>query len=179
MSSGDSGWAADRCPCVDKLRAVLPLSDVTRDSVVHLVSVLGSVVISARAELGSIIASALPVATMLICQRACICVGACVCVLVLQREETHSTRCVLVLALRLSPVSLALLLQGFPSLFNVWGACWWGQGGREHRVVRAAAGRRRQRRSVGRVVWRGVAADGVVGRLRCRLRYVLPRLRDT
>ena len=63
-------------------------------------------------KLGSIITSALPVATMLICQRACICVG--VCVWVLQCEETclHALR--FVSALRLSPVSLALLLQGFP-----------------------------------------------------------------
>ena len=36
-------------------------------------------------KLGSIITSALPVATMLMCQRACICVG--VCVRVLQCEE--------------------------------------------------------------------------------------------
>jgi hypothetical protein len=43
-------------------------------------------------KLGSIITSALPVATMLICQRACICVG--VCVWVLQCEETclHALR---------------------------------------------------------------------------------------
>jgi hypothetical protein len=63
-------------------------------------------------NLGSIITSALPVATVLICQRACICVG--VCVWVLQCEETclHALR--FVSALRLSPVSLALLLQGFP-----------------------------------------------------------------
>jgi hypothetical protein len=39
-------------------------------------------------KLGSIITSALPVATMLICQRACICVG--VCVWVLQCEETEA-----------------------------------------------------------------------------------------
>jgi hypothetical protein len=53
-------------------------------------------------KLGSIIASALPVATVLICQRACIC-G--VCVWVLQCEETwlHALR--FVSALRLSPVS--------------------------------------------------------------------------
>ena len=36
-----------------------------RDGVVHLVTTLGSAVISARAELGRIIASALPVATLL------------------------------------------------------------------------------------------------------------------
>jgi hypothetical protein len=66
-------------------------------------------------KLGSIITSVLPVATMLICQRACICVG--VCVWVLQCEETclHALR--FVAALRLSPVSLALLLQGFPRKF--------------------------------------------------------------
>jgi hypothetical protein len=63
-------------------------------------------------KLGSIITSALPVATMLICQRACISVG--VCVGVLQCEETclHALR--FVSALRLLPESLALLLQGFP-----------------------------------------------------------------
>jgi hypothetical protein len=48
---------------------VLPLTVGIRDGVVQLVSTLGSVVISARAELGSIITSALPVATVLICQR--------------------------------------------------------------------------------------------------------------
>jgi hypothetical protein len=30
-------WAADSCPWVGKLRTVLPLSDVHRDSAVHLV----------------------------------------------------------------------------------------------------------------------------------------------
>jgi hypothetical protein len=44
--------------------------------VVHLVSTLCSAVISARAELGSIIVSALPVATVLTHQRVCVCVGA-------------------------------------------------------------------------------------------------------
>ena len=56
-------FAADRCPCVEKLRTVLPLTVGIRDSVVQLVSTLGSAVISARAELGCIITSALPVAT--------------------------------------------------------------------------------------------------------------------
>jgi hypothetical protein len=68
---------------------VLPFTVGIRDGAVQLVSTLGSVVISARAELGSIITSALPVATVLMCQRACVCVGACVCVRVLQREETR------------------------------------------------------------------------------------------
>jgi hypothetical protein len=56
-------FAADCCPCVEKLRTVVPLTVGIRDGVVHLVPTLGSVVISARAELGSIITSALPVAT--------------------------------------------------------------------------------------------------------------------
>jgi hypothetical protein len=58
-------WAADSCPCVEKLRTVLPFTGGIRDGVVHLVSTLGSAVISARAELVSIIASALPVSTIL------------------------------------------------------------------------------------------------------------------
>jgi hypothetical protein len=82
-------WAVDYCPCVEKLRAMLPLTVGIRDSVVHVVSTLGSAVISARAGLGSIIATALPVATLLTRQRVCICVGAFVCVWVLQREETR------------------------------------------------------------------------------------------
>jgi hypothetical protein len=66
-------------------------------------------------KLGSIITSALPVATVLISQRACICVGVCVCVWILQCEETRLHALRFVSALRLSPVSLALLLlQGFP-----------------------------------------------------------------
>jgi hypothetical protein len=48
-------WAADGCPWVGKLRTVLPLTVGIRDGAVQLVSTLGSVVISARAELGSII----------------------------------------------------------------------------------------------------------------------------
>ena len=44
---------------------MLPLTVGIRDGAVQMVSTLGSVVISARAELGSIITSALPVATML------------------------------------------------------------------------------------------------------------------
>jgi hypothetical protein len=47
------------------LRTVLPFTVGIRDGVVHLVSTLCSAVISARAELGSIKASALPVATVL------------------------------------------------------------------------------------------------------------------
>jgi hypothetical protein len=76
-------------PCVKKLRTVLPLTVGIRDGVVQLVSTLGSVVISARAELGGIITSALPVATVSTHQRACVCVGAFVCVWVSQREETR------------------------------------------------------------------------------------------
>jgi hypothetical protein len=62
-------WAAGCCLCVGKLRTVLPLTVGIRDSAVQLVSTLGSAVIPARAELGSIIASALPVATLLTRQR--------------------------------------------------------------------------------------------------------------
>jgi hypothetical protein len=43
-------FAADCCPWVEKLRTVLPFTVGFRDGVVHLVSTLGSVVISARAE---------------------------------------------------------------------------------------------------------------------------------
>jgi hypothetical protein len=50
-------FAADCCPCVEKLRTVLPLTVGIRDGAVHLVSTFGSAVISARAELGCIIAS--------------------------------------------------------------------------------------------------------------------------
>ena len=48
-------WAADCCPCVEKLRTVLPFTVGIRDGVVQLVSTLGSAVISARAraELGT------------------------------------------------------------------------------------------------------------------------------
>jgi hypothetical protein len=42
---------------------------VMKDSAVHLVSTLGGVVILARAELGSIITSALPVGTVLTRER--------------------------------------------------------------------------------------------------------------
>jgi hypothetical protein len=41
-------FAADCCPCVEKLRTVLPFTVGIRDGVVQLVSTLGSVVISAR-----------------------------------------------------------------------------------------------------------------------------------
>jgi hypothetical protein len=63
-------------------------------------------------KLDSIITSALPVATALSCSTCVQYVG--VCVWELQCEETclHALR--FVSALRLSPVSLALLLQGFP-----------------------------------------------------------------
>jgi hypothetical protein len=70
-------WAADCCPCVEKLRTVLPLAVGIRDGAVHLASTLGSAVISARAELSSIIASALPVATVLTHQRVCVWGGGC------------------------------------------------------------------------------------------------------
>jgi hypothetical protein len=80
-------WAEDCCPCV--VEATLPFTVGIRDGVVQLVSTLGSVVISARAELGGIITSALPVATVSTHQRACVCVGAFVCVWVSQREETR------------------------------------------------------------------------------------------
>jgi hypothetical protein len=53
-------FAADCCPCVEKLRTVSSFTVGIRDGAVHLASILGSIVISARAELGSIIASALP-----------------------------------------------------------------------------------------------------------------------
>jgi hypothetical protein len=39
-------FAADCCPCVEKLRTVLPFSVGIRDGAVHLVSTLGSAVIS-------------------------------------------------------------------------------------------------------------------------------------
>jgi hypothetical protein len=45
------GLPADRCPCVEKLRTVLPLTVGIRDGVVQSVSVLGSVFNSARVEL--------------------------------------------------------------------------------------------------------------------------------
>ena len=69
-------WAADCCPCVEKLRTVLPLTVGIRDGLVQFESTLGSVFTTARAGLGSIIVSALPVATVLTCQRVCVCVGA-------------------------------------------------------------------------------------------------------
>jgi hypothetical protein len=43
-------FAADCCPCVKKLRTVLPFTVGVRDGAVQLVSTLGSVVIPARAE---------------------------------------------------------------------------------------------------------------------------------
>jgi hypothetical protein len=82
-------FAADSWPSVEKLRTVLPLTVGIRDGAVHLVSTLGSAVIPARAELGSIITSALPVATLLTRQRVYVCVGAFVCVWVSQREGTR------------------------------------------------------------------------------------------
>jgi hypothetical protein len=36
-------WAADCCPCVEKLRTVLPFTVGIRDGAVQLVSTLGSV----------------------------------------------------------------------------------------------------------------------------------------
>jgi hypothetical protein len=110
-------FAADCCPCVEKLRTVLPLAVGIRDGAVQLVSTLGSVVISARAELGSVIASALPVATVLTRQRVCACVGACAFHSV---RTLISARCVVVSALRFSPLSSALLLQGFPRICTVF-----------------------------------------------------------
>jgi hypothetical protein len=47
-------FAAGCCPCVERLRTVLPFTVGIRDGVVQLVSTLGSAVISARAELSSI-----------------------------------------------------------------------------------------------------------------------------
>jgi hypothetical protein len=37
LNESESGWAADSCPWVGKLRTALPLSDVIRDSAVQLV----------------------------------------------------------------------------------------------------------------------------------------------
>jgi hypothetical protein len=84
-------FAAGCFPCVEKLRTLSPLTVGIRDGAVQLVSTLSSAVISARAELGSVIVSASPVATVLTRQRVCVCVGArvCACMCVLQREETH------------------------------------------------------------------------------------------
>ena len=48
---------------------MLPLTFGIRDGAVHLVLTISSAVISARAELGGIITSALPVATVLTRQR--------------------------------------------------------------------------------------------------------------
>jgi hypothetical protein len=39
-------FAADSCPCVEKLRTVLPLTVGIRDGVVRLVSALGGVVVA-------------------------------------------------------------------------------------------------------------------------------------
>jgi hypothetical protein len=100
-------FAADSCPCVEKLRTVLPLTGGIRDGVVHLVSTLRSADISARAELGSIIASALPVATLLTRQPVCVCVW------VLQREETRLRALRFGFGFRPQLLSSALLLQGF------------------------------------------------------------------
>jgi hypothetical protein len=46
-------FAAGCCPCVERLRTVLPVTVGTRDGAVQLVSTFGSVVTSARSELGS------------------------------------------------------------------------------------------------------------------------------
>jgi hypothetical protein len=40
-------FAADCCPCVEKLRTVLPFTVGIRDGAVYLVSILGSAVTSA------------------------------------------------------------------------------------------------------------------------------------
>jgi hypothetical protein len=53
-------FAADCCPCVEKLRTVLPLSDVIRDSAVQLVlthqraesTPAGAVLVAGRALVG-------------------------------------------------------------------------------------------------------------------------------
>jgi hypothetical protein len=63
-------FAADWCPCVEKLRTVLPITVGIREGVVQLVSTLGSA--GRPAELGSIITSALPVAAVLTRQRVCV-----------------------------------------------------------------------------------------------------------
>jgi hypothetical protein len=39
-------WPADCCPCVEKLRTVLPITVGIRDGMVQLVSTLGSAVMS-------------------------------------------------------------------------------------------------------------------------------------
>jgi hypothetical protein len=62
-------FAADCCPCVEKLRTVLPSTVGIRDGAVKLVSTLNSVITSARAGLGSIMTSALPVFFLLTRQR--------------------------------------------------------------------------------------------------------------
>jgi hypothetical protein len=108
-------FAADCCPCVEKLRTVLPLTVGIRDGAVHLVSTFGSAVISARAELGSIITSALPAATVLTYQRVCVCVGACVCVWVLQREETRLRALCFGFGLEASACGCGSAIAGLPS----------------------------------------------------------------
>jgi hypothetical protein len=67
VSVDELPFAADRCPCVEKLRTCYQLL-LASDSAVQLVFTLGSVV--SMSKLGSIITSALPVATVLICVRA-------------------------------------------------------------------------------------------------------------
>jgi hypothetical protein len=73
-------FAADRCPCVEKLRTCYQLllaSETVQCSVVGVR--LGQCRHISMSKLGSIITSALTVATMLICQRAC---NMCWCVCV-------------------------------------------------------------------------------------------------
>jgi hypothetical protein len=46
-------WAADCCPCVEKLRTVLPVTVGIRASAVQLVSIVGGVVSSVGAHRGA------------------------------------------------------------------------------------------------------------------------------
>jgi hypothetical protein len=85
------GRASFRCGQMSVRREaanVLPVIAGTRDGVVVGVR-LGQCRHISMSKLGSIITSALPVATVLICQRACTCV---VCVWVLQCEKWQWVR---------------------------------------------------------------------------------------
>jgi hypothetical protein len=83
-------WAADSCPCVAGAANRVTSSVGISYSVVHLVSILRGVVSSARAGLGCVIVSALPVSTMLTRQRVCTCGGACVCGLSSRGRAVHT-----------------------------------------------------------------------------------------
>jgi hypothetical protein len=99
-------FAADCCPCVEKLRTVLPLTAGIRDGAVQLVFTLGSVVTSARAELQSSVASIRRYrGDSSTCVRLCW----CVCMRVGFAACLISARCVLVSALRLSPGVLGVI----------------------------------------------------------------------